>query len=221
MKLLRLATGKSEPPPRSPERIALAAAIDRHAAALADFAATEKALSETRARIYHADGAREAIEKARAAIEEAKTNAADHLTSLALGTAGDAPISVEDARAALRAAEDKLVALEATETALAARLKSCESALYFKRDHLNKGLQDVVKSETGVRKLLSEFAALKREINERSDVLRWLHSKSLIPDEFKGWGNEKIYNDLRDGTAPWKDAFDRLSIDADAPLPTS
>src|SRR5450631_4291163 len=75
-----------EAPPRTPERIALAEAIERHADAVRMLDANkcaQEATTQTRRQ------AQDAVERSVAMIEEAKTNAATHLTEVAMGTAGE------------------------------------------------------------------------------------------------------------------------------------
>jgi predicted RNase H-like nuclease (RuvC/YqgF family) len=213
-------------PPRTPEREALAAAIARHNNAVREFDATERALRETKARIYHDDNAAEAVEKAKAAVESAKVNAAKHMTESLLGKAGEAPVSIQEARRALQNAEDELEALQAVKATLQARFTACESELDWAKRHLRDRVRDVVCSEPGIRNLLTKFEAAKKDLEQRHLDLRWFSRQFMIPDEYKNWDLEGIRHEpqpdaLSDLTAPWAAAIERLAIDADAPLPTS
>jgi predicted nucleic acid-binding Zn-ribbon protein len=224
-KLLRLATGKSEPPPRSPEREVLAAAIEKHSAAVRELDVTKQALRTAKDRIYQDGNQAEVVERAKAAVEDAKTNAAAHMTKTLLGNAGAAPVSVKEARRALQAAEDDLEALQAVEATLAKRVADCERDLAIAKRKLDEAIRDVVFSGPGIRKLLIEFDNLKRDLEIRGRALSWFSRRFLIPDEFKNWQSTKMYDpahrEVPEGTEPWKDALEQLAIDADTPLPTS
>ncbi|SHM07024.1 hypothetical protein SAMN05444159_7591 [Bradyrhizobium lablabi] len=227
MALLRMATSKSAPPPpRSPERVALAAAIERHTAAVREHDATTRALDEAKARIYHDGNQAEAVEKAKAAVENAKANAAKHMTESLLGKAGEAPVSIQEARRALQDAEDELEALKAVEATLQTRLTACTSELDWAKRHLRDRVRDVVSSEPGIRNLLTKFEAAKKDLEQRHLDLRWFSRQFMIPDEFKNWDLEGIRhepqpNALSELTAPWAAALEQLAVDADTPLPAS
>jgi chromosome segregation ATPase len=223
--VLRAVAKPTDKPARSPERVALAAAIERHTAAVREFDATERALREAKARIYQDDNQAEIVEKAKAAVEDAKANAATHMTETLLGKAGAAPVSVREARRALQEAEDELEALLAVKTTLETRLAACESELNWAKRHLRDRVRDVVCSEPGIRNLLIKFEAAKKDLEQRHLDLRWFSRQFMIPDEFKNWDLEGIRHEpqpdaLSELTAPWAAAIEQLAIDADAPLPT-
>jgi hypothetical protein len=223
-KLLRLATGKSEPPPRSPERVALAAAIEKHSSAVRELDAANKAYRQVQEQIYHGDDTAEVlVEKARAAVETAKENAVNHLTNTMLGEVGDVPLSVETARAALREAEDKLRALLETKPILVSRLENCERKTAIAKRALDEAIRDVVRSEPGIKNLLAKYEAAKVEFERLRLDLFWFWRKDLMPEKPREWGCiEPLQIDPGSaGPAPWRDAIELLAIDADALLPTS
>ena len=230
-KLLRLATGKSEPPTRSPERVALAAAIEKRGAAVRECEALQQALRETNARIRDDDdGATAAIEKAKEAVESAKSNVVSYLIEGALGKTGNEPISIRQACISLQTAEDHLKALEEVRTALTACAEAAERERARAQKQVERAIFEIVRSDPGVLKLVTDFEVHRRQLVERQRVLSWiiswLHTKMItpkeLPEEFERTQYVRTDNDIpnRDILAEdWKDALDRLAIDADAPLP--
>jgi hypothetical protein len=87
----------------SEERQALAAAIERRNLVQRELDATSRALSEIQEKRRDV---RRAVDAAKQAVEDAKANAVTFLTATINGTAGEAPMSGKDARAALQEAED-------------------------------------------------------------------------------------------------------------------
>jgi hypothetical protein len=224
-KLLRLATGKAEPPTRSPERSALAAAIEKHTTAVRELDATNHAYRQVKAQIYHDDDSAEVlVEKARAAVETAKENAVTRLTNIALGTGDDASLSVDAARAALREAEDKLQALLEAKPILASRLELCERNAARTKRALDEAVRDVVRSESAsIRNLLAKYEAAKLEFERLRLDLYWFWRNDMMPDRPREWGCiEPLRIDAGSaGPAPWRDILQQLTIDADAPIPAA
>jgi chromosome segregation ATPase len=206
-------------PPRSPEREALAAAIERHNNAVRNLDVTKRALDEARGRSLA-----EAVTKARADVETAKVNAAAHMTETLLGKAADAPVSIKEARRALQEVEDELEALHAIQATLEKRLQDCREEKDWAKQLLDRALRDVIKAEPPVRQLLTKFKAVQADLEQRRFDLFWLWRNDMIPDEFKDWNMEERTvepgpDDLSVGTAPWKAALDELASNSDAPLP--
>jgi hypothetical protein len=224
-KLLRLASGKAEPPPRSPERVVLAAAIEKHSSAVRELDATNQAYRQVRAQIYHDDDAAEVlVEKARAAVETAKENAVTRLTNTIPGAGDDASLSVEAARTALREAEDKLQALLEAKPILASRLEVCERNAARAKREVDEAIRHVVRSESAsVRNLLVKYESVKVEFERLRLDLFWFWRQNMMPDKPREWGCiEPLQIDAGSaGPAPWRDALEQLAINADAPLPAS
>ncbi len=210
---LKAVTG-DDASPRSPERAALAAAIDRHNAATRYLAANETAQQRTFQTIRDA---RRAVEAATAAIDEAKANAARHLTDTAMGTAGNAPLTVKDARAKVQDAEDALEAAICAQSALVEQQKAAESDLQYARMALDYRVRDVVKAEANAGALVSDYVALHRDLVNRRRVLEFLNLRDTIPKGLS-WQGEGNWPDLP-GAAPWRNAVTALESDPDAPLP--
>ncbi len=102
-------------PSRSPERQALAAAIAKRDDILVEIDAITSAYQNAEQAVF---AARHVIEAAEKGIENAKTNAADHLTNQLLGKVGAAPVTIKQARQAFLDAEDELSTVQAAREAL-------------------------------------------------------------------------------------------------------
>jgi hypothetical protein len=227
---LRLAT---EPPERTPARAELAAAQKRHADAVRQLAANKTAqeLTEQTRR-----DARDAIETATAAVEQAKVNAGQHLTAVAMGNAGPAPTSVKAARAALADVEDALEAAQAAGVALVEQEKDAEHELEYARTALDDRLRDVVRSEAPVGKLLAEAKVAQADLIAKRVRLRFLFNADLVAEDVVaemrkfllfentlpvGRGQLEHGNfDKHPAADSYKRAIEALRTDADAPLPS-
>jgi hypothetical protein len=208
-------------PPKTPEREALAVAIERHNTAVRSFDATEKALDELR--IHRAGGAVDRLQDARAAVETAKANAVTHLTAVALGEAGEPPMSVKDARLNLQVAEDELEAQQKTFEALQAARTNWDSQIRWSKSRLDDAIKDVVKSEPGIRNLLTKFEAAKAEMRKLRQELIWFDQRGMIPSDLKFWDATNFWAEagpmLSERTAPWAGAIKELASNSEAPLP--
>jgi hypothetical protein len=200
---------------RSAARIVLAAAIERHAEATRELAANEAAqLKAEAARGEAAD----AVERAQLALEEAKSAAAKHLTRTIMGTAGDAPQSIKDARAALTDATDSLEVAGEAFDALVKERPSVAQEVSFAQFGLRDKLRDLVRSDLAVKELVERYTELHRRAVDVRRALELLDRNSMIPDEFRGWNVEREWPDLQ-AAASWRAAISALESDADAPLP--
>jgi|SRR5665213_1207040 len=224
---------KSMPLPRSPEREALAEAIERHDAAVRMLAANESAQAATQEAIY---AARHAVEQTAAAIEVAGENVATHLTAVAMGTAGVAPLSVKQTRLTAQDAEDALETTKSANAALVEQHKAAERELQYASDDLDKCVRAVVRSETGaaLSELLKQAETAQANLVNRRVVLRHLlHADQVAEPEkqavksFLGntalpgtYGNVE-YTDWERHSAcePWLRCALTLRKDADSPLP--
>jgi hypothetical protein len=154
----------------SPERAALAHAIAAAASADARKAALAQAAQTADAEVR---AARRAVEAAAEAIETAKANAARHLTDTALGTAGAAPQSIRQARAAAIEAADDL------EACLAAR-EALQAEMADGNDWSTLRVQDaavaVLRAEMAGRgvALAARVAEMQRQLVAAGSALEWL-----------------------------------------------
>jgi len=209
---------RSDPPPvRSVERGALAAAISRHSAAVAELETNKIATGAVRRKLREA---RSGVEQAEQAVEAAKANAA----AVVAGTIERAPLSLGTAR--LRA-EDAMDAMNAAQTALAALEKAgptLESRVGIMKSRLDEAIGEVIQSETPVRELLSTYNYLQRQLARHELALRTISGFGAarhggIPPDARGWSCEydgPVETDLADA---WRSALAVLREDADAPLP--
>jgi hypothetical protein len=217
--LSSLRTKREQPPPprpRSEQREALAAAIERRNDLTRELDAVKTALENARA---GSRAAKDAIPAARAAVERAKVDGVTHLTAVAMGTAGEPPLSVKDARASLQEEQDKF---EMQETALAGledRKTRVETALDFARSAVKQKLQDVCASEPSFRNLFEEYESLRRQAASRQLLLGFLFS--VTPRDFPDWQATRQFRpgELQDETGPWRAALSELEQNPDAPLP--
>jgi hypothetical protein len=216
-----------EPPPRTPQREALAAAQLRHSAAVDRLAAIQAARERT---AQTQRGARDAIKAATAGVEQAKLDAA---SALAGGTPGGQ--SVKEARAALQDAEDALEASVEASGTLVASEKEAGDELQYARMALDEKLRDVVRSEANVAQLLKEAEAVQVDLVSRRVVLRHLFNSGFVAEQetdlrdfllFKyqlptGRGQVEYENfDAHPAADPWRQALQELRENADAPLPS-
>jgi len=200
--------------PRSPERAKLAAVIEQHNAAVAEVARVQSA-------IVHAEETtfvvRDTLITAEATLEAAKAGEADRLAAIALGESSGAPI--EDVEITATKARNDLDVARATHDALQARLERAEHKLTFARMALDDAIRDVLKVETPVERLLSEFKAAHEKFVGLRRALEWLDGQGVLPKNIfwrepqRGWSEA--------GEAPWKAAVAALKSDADAPLPSA
>lgn len=205
-----------EPPPteRSPEREKLAKAIAHHAELIARLTANKAAQRKTQQR---RSAAQEAVEKSSKLIEEAKANAAAHLTAVAMGSASEPPLSVKEARAQAQEAQDEADALIAASAALVEQGKATEAELQWSEVGLMDRIRDVLRTELPVEKMLADFAVVHRQFVEHRRALEWLEGQGAIPHN-SSWHNED-HNWA--GEERWKKAAAALASDADALLPAS
>jgi phage host-nuclease inhibitor protein Gam len=209
----------SAPQPKIDERQALATAIATRNHIQRELDATTKALSELQAK-RHTGAATKAVEAAKAGVETAKANAAAFLTANLQWTAGEPPLSVKDARAALQEAEDNLETQLAVEADLKAKKENEKTALDFAKSTVKAKIEAVVRADPSFRKLFAEFEEMRRLVAQRAQLFSFLFS--MIPRELQGWQTIPLYRpeDLQDETPPWRAAIAELESNSDAPLPS-
>jgi hypothetical protein len=203
------------PTERSPARIALAAAIERHATGTRELAANEQA--QLKAETAKGEAA-DAVERARRALEEAKSNAARHLTRTMMGDAGAPPVSIKDARAALTDATDSLEVAGEAFDALVKQRPSLGQEVSFAQFGLRDKLRDLVRSDLAVKELVERYTELHRRAVDVRRALEWLDRNSMIADEFKGWHVEREWPDLQVAVS-WRAAIAALESNPDTALP--
>jgi hypothetical protein len=163
----------------SAARAELALAIaERQAAegAVANLASARERLSEALGAAFLK------IERAKEGIEDAKTAASSHMLATAIGAAGDPPMSVSAARAALQAAEDEFTAAQAArgglnkhEAEVIANVKRAEA-------RVREAAMKVVSEAAPGDGLLEEVRDLQRRLINRGRLLTWLMKEGILPD---------------------------------------
>jgi hypothetical protein len=168
-----------EPTPfASPERAQLAHAIARAADATARRAALGQAAQTANSDVLRAISAAEAAE---AVLAEAQGNTARYMVDKALGTAGAAPMTISQARAAAIRAQDHLEECRATRAALKSELDAGDNGLAAML--VSDAAVAVLRSETRERAvaLAAEVAALQQKLVERGSALTWLAKEGVFP----------------------------------------
>lgn len=204
---------------RSPERQALAAAIERHNAAKQRLEAIERARREITQKIVEA---RRVLDQATSAIETAQSNCAQHLTNAALGYVEPAPQSMKQARAALQDAQDELDALHAARSKLESDIPAAQTAKWTSELGLETRIRDVVKSDPAIESFVERYRE-ERRIHGRMpqgpkhELLEFFDRKRMLPHRFS---LQKIDAEACDNEMQvWQDAIKALEEDPDAPLP--
>jgi hypothetical protein len=233
----RVAPSSPVPPAPSPEREALASAIEVRDARRQTLAAMETAVS---AATVEWRRARDARADAASAVERAKVEAADFLTAVAQGDAPAAPLTIRAARTALVDAEDEEGAARAALDTLTSR--AANSPLrdpWIPEEHVRKAVAAVLMTAPGVAPLLAEVERLQLELADKGAALLFLannHALDLAGIDL-GTRTEpspaRIVVDrlqspmatwtgltsLGTSVAPWRAALDALNNDAMADLP--
>src|SRR5215471_8523243 len=149
---------------RSPERAALAEAIERHDAAIARLqriqAADEMIFTVT---------AREAVEKAAREIEEAKERAARALFEETTGG-----MSVAEAKAAHAAAQETLAAAQAARATLEREAAGAESEISWAKFKLDEAVAAAVRTDAATTRLVARFHEVHREFVDLRDAVEKL-----------------------------------------------
>jgi hypothetical protein len=198
--------------PRSAEREALAAVIGRYTGAVEEVARVQSAIVHAEETAF---AVRDTLITAEAALAEAKANEGNRLAAIALGESCGA--SVEDAEVAVTKAQNDLNATRATRDALQARLERADNTALYTRMALDDAIRDVLKAETPIERLLSEFRALHETFIAHRRALEWLEGQGAMPKNIFWRNAQREWSDA--GEAPWKAAVAALKVDADAPLP--
>jgi hypothetical protein len=191
----------------SDERAALAAAIDRRNILQRELDATNKALAEVSGK---RTDARRAVEAAKQAVEDAKANAVAFLTATISGTAGAAPTSIKDARAALQEAEDAFETQHMLEESLNAKLPALDESLHFAKSRVRDKINAVVAADPSLRKLLTQYEEAKRLMVQRAQLFHFLWA--AIPHDHRHWQSSRDYrlDEMQDETPPWRAAIAEL-----------
>lgn len=203
-------------PPRTPERESLAEAIARHGAAtkqLVRIAAAHERASET---VFDSN---DSVDRATAALDEAKVGEGSYLTAVALGEADAAASPVKTAAANVEQANEQLATARRTRDALEAEIKTAENNLMWAKNKINDVVGAAVKTDPATAQLVAEFNAAELQyfsLKQQMGIVR----TDRMPDEAKFWYCEHNWPESP-GVAKWRAALAALASDADALLPTS
>jgi hypothetical protein len=187
---------------------------------------------------------RDAIEAAKAALDQAQRDAVDHLVRVASGTAAVAPTPIRAARSALTDAEDELSAATAARDALAVQLADVERYPDRGGRRVRAAAEAVIQAEGAERAnaLAGRVQHLQAELIREGAALSWLAKVGVFPvgkvpgHEYgrptdartaatlrrveglsRTWSNMAADEAL--GRAPWDAAMEALLQDATARLP--
>jgi len=226
---------KTVPPSRSPEREALAEAIERRDAIAAHLARLNAALEQSEGSLYGDGGVMRAVERAETQLEEAKANESRHLAAVATGEASENANPIKAAELALTEAQAKLDHMRKTRDALTAEANDASSELDHAKRKIDDAVRNVMHSEAGdiIDQTLGEAAALQEQLGAKRLVLSFLREAC-----FETWPPSDETKPIRQflearpypleassGTrahpslTPWRLAQEALRADADAALP--
>jgi chromosome segregation ATPase len=204
-------------PPRTPEREALAEAIERHSAARERLAAIKTAQERAFDSVINL---KDAVDKAIAALDEAKADESRQLVEAFIG--GETAVVASPVKAAVanvEQANDLLDTARRTRAALEAEIKAVESELMFADMALDKCVGDVVRAEPAVRKLAAEYAAAQRRAVDLQRAMEAI--QSYLPDDIRYWHGSGSFPDAElVAVAAWRAVLKELRTDADAELPS-
>jgi hypothetical protein len=215
-----------QPPP---ERQDLAAAIARHAAALAEVAKIAAARD-------HAEGdvlaCHAALKRAEEELVDARAQQGPRLAAAALGE--DAGLSVGDAEVGQVISADDLNVARAIRDGLAKRADAAANEVEKAERDLAGAIADVIKSEAPLAAMLAEAKAVQEKLIAHRIALRWLERKNCIGarellevQRFlrstslpSGGGGEEYENwNGHPAADPWRRAAEALRSDPAARLP--
>jgi hypothetical protein len=232
-----LAKAKS-PPPRSPERQKLAEVIERLQAASKQRTALATALQTAEAAVLAANAA---VTEAEGGIEAAMEATSAHLVAVAAGNdAADPPRTLRQARIALQDAEDQRDELRRQRDALRRQRDADDQLdhLEIYKMQLREAAAAVLKSEWQGKgdTLVTEITTALPALIEQAELVRRLADTGLFPSARNSLnhivGPVGVACRLPDadlipdadkaraaGAARFKQMFEVLQLDPDAPLP--
>jgi hypothetical protein len=214
---IKLATS-DPPPPRSPERQALADIIERRNALMREIENANAAHVKARAHRYDAQCC---LEKARA-DSEAATDIDSFIEAVSSGDVAKQLKAAAGPSDSIERLERDVERWQNTETACRARATELERDAQCFPVYAQRHIDDVIKTEANVSALLNGFEEMWSEINRRLSILSWLHGNKRIKDEDVQRVFAAIrYNLIEDSAAvdAWQRAIAELARDADTRLP--
>jgi len=213
---LKLAT--SDPPPRSPERAALADVISRHDALMREIENAKAAHAKAREHRYDAQCA---LEKARADADAA-TDIDSFIEAVNSGDVAEQLKTAAGPVDNIDRLERDVERWQMTEEACKQRVEEMEHDTRYFPVFAQRHIDDVVKTEADIDVLLDGLDEMWTEVNRRLSILSWLHGNKRIKDEdVKKVFSAIQYNLIEDSAAVdgWRQAVKNLMQNADAELP--
>jgi hypothetical protein len=174
---IKLAT--SDPPPRSPERVALAAAIAHRDGAERELAVAREAVRQARGKRFKAQDRLDTLREAREEDAASQSLGAVFIASIAAGEAcGLADLEPASTRRDEDDLEHEIETWTQTQAACEATVKAVESSLPMANFYVGESAREAVKASGVVPSLLDGLAALHDELDKRLSVLAYLSSKT-------------------------------------------
>ncbi len=227
-------------PPVTAAREALAEAVASYAALQAHIIAVAKA-EEAATAAWRA--ARDAAAAAAEGSARARREAVAHLVALAKGAAGAPPLSIQDAAAAVIAAEECVAAALAARDELSEQLRQEQDRIPLRKLAVEDAARAVLGGEAAcvAAELLVELEELHWAVLDKGHLLRWLHNQGvLVPPREAAASMLEVSNRLDMRPTAWdipgglpsglgqpmqppsprQAAFVALKVDPNAPLPS-
>jgi chromosome segregation ATPase len=203
--------------PRTPEREALAAAIERRDTAAIRLATIKIAQERAMNSVFDL---KDAVDKAIAALEQAKADEPHQLVEAFIGGATvEVASPVKSAAAAVEQANGRLAAARQMRAALEQEEKTAENDLMWAKNKLDGAVGDAVKADPATAQLVADFEAANKTCIELRQALSTLQ-REWLPAEAVRWDSIHPWSEMP-AAVVWKVALAALREDADAPLPTN
>ncbi|HEY1474376.1 MAG TPA: hypothetical protein VGF53_09865 [Pseudolabrys sp.] len=211
---VRLVTESASLLPRSPERASLAATIERFNAATQRLHHIKQAQQQAEEQLYGDGGAIRAVERAEAALAEAKQGEDAYLANVALGEADASASPVKAAEAEFAKAQGALDSVRKTIAALKQELEAAERELRWATTYRDQARDAVVKAAPELQRLQNDYKIAQAAYFTLRQAMGQMN-----PHLPKFWDHQDAspYTSVAD---TWRTALKALEADADAPLPT-
>ena len=174
--MLRAITSRSQARSISPARQALAAAISSHAERQGEIQAADRALGNA---LDSYRAARDARDAAARAVDEARDAATTFLIAKASGTAGAAPVSIQEARANLEHAESEFTTAKEVVAALEAKLADLRR-YDISEIKLTTAVAAAMRDEPAVLALIADVERLQSELVAKGAALCYLAAAGAV-----------------------------------------
>lgn len=200
-------------PERTPEREALARAIDNHREAEAELNRLRKAQQRAETIVEEAWRTKQ---QAEVSLKQAEVEEAAHAVAVLLDEADASRSPVRLATTALGRARQQLEDARAARAAVSAPLRKAESRVQLTRMLLSSAVRTAVRTDSATMRLIALYQEALKVAAGLRRALKYLDDQFCFTD--RSWAAEGEWPDLP-GAAPWQQALAALEIDPDAPLP--